>query len=84
MTQPGESDSVRVVNLIRLTSLRVKDPGSEDWIELARDQASVDLDGAYVKLLDDLPVQAIDGAEVELRVRWEPPVLDPDEDLDDA
>lgn len=69
--------------LIRLTTLRVR-PAGGDWLELARDMPTVDGNGAYVKLLDDLPMLAIEGAELELKVTWvkPPPAEDYDEDYD--
>lgn len=83
MTQRDESDigaTFQTWDLVRLTTLRVKLPGG-DWLQLAVDAPNIDRNGAFVKLLDDLPVQALEGAEVELKVTWvrPPPLDDPDD-----
>ncbi len=57
--------------LIRLTIVRMKRVGDDDWTALTLNSASVATLGRVVELVSELPpIEAREGAEIELQVRW--------------
>jgi hypothetical protein len=57
--------------LIRLTIVRIKRAGDDDWSMLTLNSASVDALARFVGLVSEIPpIEASEGAEIELHVQW--------------
>jgi hypothetical protein len=51
--------------------LRMKRVGDDDWTRLTLNSASIDTLARFVELASEIPpIEAREGAEIELRVRW--------------